>query len=152
MVERSAEPASSPHTCPREVLLFSLRSYVIWAVFTAAVIMSNTLPWFWRAWSLVVSLRCRENTPGTELDAEGRVCLRRVGWPPGRRPQQPAWRPPPLSLIRCPCNQPCGYPCPRLACSWWNGILPRQPTCGVSRSPREGEPWKGREVNRHRPV
>ena len=49
---------SSPHTCPREVLLFSLWFCVILNVFKDFMLELNTLPWFWQAQSFLVSLTC----------------------------------------------------------------------------------------------
>ena len=111
--QKEVGPVSSPHTCPREVLLFSLWFHVILTVFTAVTIMLNTLPWFWQAWFFLVSLRCWENMPDAGLGDEGQVCsLRsRDSWPEGDHSSDLTSCPLAFCLIRVPCNQLTRWTC-----------------------------------------
>ena len=155
MVERNIGLVSSPHTCPTEVLVASLWFCVILTVFTAVMIMLNTLPWFWQARSFLVPLRRWENTPGAGLGDEGQVwsLLRRDGRLEGDHSSSLTCCPLAFHLIRVPCNQLTRWTClpsRHARAGKWNNH--EADTWGVSRSPREGEPHRGKEANRHRPV
>ena len=71
MAERNVGLVSSPHTCPRQVLLFSLWFCVILTAFKAFMLELNTLPWFWQAQSFLVSLMCGENSQDSRAERQG---------------------------------------------------------------------------------
>ena len=73
MVERSVGSVSSPHTCPREVLLSSF-GCVILTVFHSCHDNVEHTTLFWQARFFLVPLRCRENTPCAGLEDEVQVC------------------------------------------------------------------------------
>ena len=66
-----AERVSVGTQVPPPSLPHSLRFCVILTVFTAIIIMLNTLPWCWQSGSSVIPLRFCENTSDAGLEEEG---------------------------------------------------------------------------------
>ena len=96
----------SPHLPQRSLHLFPLVVCIL-TVFTGVMIMLDTLPWFWQAWSFLTPLRCWENTPDAGLEEEGQVCslLSRDSWLEGDHSNNLTCCPLAFCLTQVPCNQ-----------------------------------------------